>query len=53
VVDGGSAVSELEDPPPLVMVKVGEMLSALPITKSNVRLASWEEDMIYELTYRK
>jgi len=31
VVDGGLAALGLEDPPPLVMVKVGEMLSALPI----------------------
>jgi len=31
VVEGGVAALGLGDPPPLVMVKVGEMLSALPI----------------------
>lgn len=40
VVDGGLTVLELGVPPPLVMVKVGEMLSELPITKPQVTLAS-------------
>lgn len=41
VVAGGAATLELVDPPPPppVMVKVGEMLSELPITTFNMTLA--------------
>ena len=42
VVEGGLAGSGLGDPPPLLIVKVGEMLPELPITKLNATLANWE-----------
>ena len=49
--EGGSAASELEDP--LVMVKVGEMLPELPITKFNITLTYWRRGRYVWLTYRQ
>lgn len=51
VVDGGLAAAG--DPPPLVMVKVGEMLSALPITKLNAMFSKLRRGITCALTYGK